>query len=420
MNGPNLKRVLWLLLLVGCRGAAPGLPYAVETQPDRGASASRNYRILFSFNGRDGGEPQGGLVDVGGTLYGTTRNGGASGSGCAGAGCGTVFNISTTGKEKALHSFGNGNDGYWPEASLIDVNGTFYGTTARGGTPGCGFRSTCGTVFSVTREGKEKVLHSFGSGTDGWWPEANLAEVNGTLYGTTAAGGAYRSPCGNVGCGSVFSITPTGSEKVLHSFGGGADGEVPYAGLIALNGTLYGTTAFGGAHDAGTVFRISTTGKERVLHNFGGGTDGARPTASLIDVDGKLFGTTSEGGGGPCGDGCGTVFRISKAGQEKVLLIFNGTDGAFPMTSLVQLNGLFYGATLGGGFFNKRCYPAGCGTLFSVSPTGNEVVLHVFGHARDGYYPESALVDVNGALYGTTPRGGRLRGRNGTVFVVKP
>jgi uncharacterized repeat protein (TIGR03803 family) len=392
---------------------APGLPFTAESQPDRGVSDGGNYRILFSFNGTDGGEPQAGLVDVGGMLYGATRNAGAYGAG-------TVFSISTTGNEKVLHSFGNGNDGYWPEASLIDVNGTLYGTTARGGTPGCGFRNTCGTVFSITRKGKEKVLHSFGSGTDGWWPEASLTNVNGTLYGTTAAGGAYGSACGNIGCGTVFSISTTGSEKVLHSFGEGADGALLYAGLIALNGRLYGTTAFGGAYDAGTVFKIGTTGQEKLLHSFAGGTDGARPTASLIDVNGTLFGTTSEGGGGPCGDGCGTVFSMSSTGQEKVLLTFDGTDGAFPMASLVHLNGRFYGTTFGGAFFNKRCVTAGCGTLFSVNPTGSEVVLHVFGHGRDGYYPDSALIEVNGTLYGTTPRGGALRGRNGTVFVVKP
>jgi uncharacterized repeat protein (TIGR03803 family) len=403
-------------LLAGCGGSQPpiGAPGAMlQTAAPAAPVGSAKYRVLYSFNGdAAGGEPQASLVDVDGTLYGTTGGGGAYAQG-------TVFAINISGEEKVLHSFGYGTDGVWPLASLIDVNGTLYGTTVHGGGPGCGFGNSCGTVFSITRDGKEKVLHSFGSGTDGWWPFAGLTDVNGTLYGTTADGGAYGAPCGNTGCGTVFSISTKGSEKVLHSFGEGNDGELPYAGLIAVNGRLYGTTAFGGSYDAGTVFSISTTGKEQVLHSFDG-ADGARPIASLIGVNGTLFGTTSFGGVGSCENACGTVFSISRAGQEKVVLSFNGADGAYPQAGLVHLNGRLYGTTMGGAYINRHCSASGCGTLFSVSPSGNEVVLHNFGRGRDGYWPNSALIDVNGTLYGTTPRGGALRQRPGTVFALTP
>ena len=404
-------------LLAGCGRSQPpiGAPGAMPLSAIAAhADRSAKYKVLYSFNGGTyGGEPQASLVNVDGTLYGTTYGGGAYGQG-------TVFAISVSGKERVLHSFGSGTDGVWPSASLIDVNGKLYGTTGHGGGPGCGFGNSCGTVFSITTDGKEKVLHSFGSGTDGWWPFASLTDVNGTLYGTTANGGADRSTCGNTGCGTVFSITPDGSEKVLHSFGGG-DGEEPYAGLIAVKGSLYGTTAFGGSYDAGTVFSISTTGEETVLHSFGKGADGVRPIASLTDVNGTLFGTTSFGGAAStCGNGCGTVFRISMDGQEKVVLNFNGADGAYPEAGLVHLNGRFYGTTAGGAHLARRCVGSGCGTLFSVKPAGNEVVLHTFGRGRDGYWPNSALIDVNGTLYGTTPRGGALRQRPGTVFALTP
>ena len=272
-------------------------------QSPRMPIAARNTKCYTASTGVPmAGSLRRAYVNVDGTLYGTTYGGGAYGQG-------TVFAISVSGKERVLHSFGSGTDGVWPSASLIDVNGKLYGTTGHGGGPGCGFGNSCGTVFSITTDGKEKVLHSFGSGTDGWWPFASLTDVNGTLYGTTANGGADRSTCGNTGCGTVFSITPDGSEKVLHSFGGG-DGEEPYAGLIAVKGSLYGTTAFGGSYDAGTVFSISTTGEETVLHSFGKGADGVRPIASLTDVNGTLFGTTSFGGAAStCGNGCGTVFQ---------------------------------------------------------------------------------------------------------------
>lgn len=107
-----------------------------------------------------------------------------------------------------------------------------------------------GTVFSIARSGKEKVLHSFGSGSDGAYPTASLIEVGGTLYGTTFEGGTNEY-------GTIFSITKSGTETVLHSFAGGSDGAYPSASLIDVGGTLYGTTENGGTHDDGTVFSIT-------------------------------------------------------------------------------------------------------------------------------------------------------------------
>lgn len=51
-----------------------------------------------------------------------------------------------------------------------------------------------------------------------------------------------------------------------------------------INGTLYGTTFQGGSHDEGTVYSVSTSGSERVLHSFGGRLDGAYPLAGLLNV----------------------------------------------------------------------------------------------------------------------------------------
>ena len=116
------------------------------------------------------------------------------------------------------------------------------------------------------------MLHSFGGGTDGWGPAASLIDVNGTLYGTTAYGGAYRNSTNGLGFGTVFTITTSGTEKVLHSFGKGTDGQCR-GGLINVDGTLYGTTSDGGAYGGGTVFSISTSGAEKVLHSFGKGAE---------------------------------------------------------------------------------------------------------------------------------------------------
>jgi uncharacterized repeat protein (TIGR03803 family) len=94
--------------------------------------------------------------------------------------------------------------------------------------------------------------------------------------------------------------------RVLLCVGRRPSGEVPYASLIDVNGTLCGTTVFGGRYGSGTVFSIGTGGSEHVLHSFGHGLDGRSAYASVIDVDGILYGTTIWGGK----HGQGTVFAI--------------------------------------------------------------------------------------------------------------
>jgi uncharacterized repeat protein (TIGR03803 family) len=109
-----------------------------------------------------------------------------------------------------------------------------------------------GTVFSITTSGTATLRHSFGpyfSG-DGERPYGDLVNVKGTLYGTTGRGGNYTY-------GAIFKITRSGKESVLHSFGGSGYGEEPYAGLANVKGTLYGTTSSGGGNGDGTVFGLS-------------------------------------------------------------------------------------------------------------------------------------------------------------------
>jgi uncharacterized repeat protein (TIGR03803 family) len=313
--------------------------------------------VLHSFGSfsNDGEHPYEGLIDVGGTLYGTTRFGGKYGDG-------TVFSITTSGTaEKVLHSFGSfSNDGLSPYAGLTDVGGTLYGTTQSGGKYGGG------TVFSITTGGVENVLWSFGNGSDGKGPDASLLDVKGTLYGTTTEGGKYCVGSGL--CGTVFSITTSGTEKVLHSFGKGSDGAFPGAGLIDEGGaTLYGTTEEGGAYTScssnvltcGTVFSITTGGTENVLYSFHGPPgDGAFPYAGLLYVGGTLYGTTFLGGQ----RNLGTLFKIPQFGAERVLHSFgNGSDGSLVVGGLLDVGGTLYGTTDGGGQFAH-------GTVYTQSP----------------------------------------------------
>jgi uncharacterized repeat protein (TIGR03803 family) len=171
-----------------------------------------------------------------GALYGTTQNGGANAYG-------SVFKVTTGGKESVLYSFTGGPDGAYPLGGLTLLKGKFYGTTSSnaGSVPN-------GAVFAMTPAGNVTVLHQFGGSGDGRNAQAGLTNVDGTLYGTTAEGGAD-------GVGSVFSITPSGAESVLFSFNL-TDGEQPKAPVVAIGHTLYGTTQGGGGPEQGTVFSL--------------------------------------------------------------------------------------------------------------------------------------------------------------------
>jgi uncharacterized repeat protein (TIGR03803 family) len=309
---------------------------------------------------------------------------------------------------RVLHSFGGSGDGSVPTAGLINVKGSLYGTTFSGGGSGEG------TVFSITPSGTETVLHSFGGYRDGTHPYAGLIDVKGALYGTTSEG------LGSGGTGSVFSITLSGTETVLHAFSGTTDddGSVPYAGLVNVKGTLYGTTYYGGADTIGIVYSITPSGTETVLYSFCGFNcyDGLEPEGGLINVEGTLYGTTS-GGGAYC---CGTVFKITRRGTETVLHSFGGSsgDGQYPYAGLVNIRGTLYGTTVAGGSSSCTFYTMrGCGTVFSITPSGTERVVYNFaGGSGDGANPFAGLLNVNGTLYGTTEVGGRHG--YGTVFKI--
>lgn len=410
-------------MLAGCGATQLPIGAPARAIAHRSLPTTSSYKVLYFFGGKaDGAFPEAPLIDVNGTFYGTTYYGGDP-SCNNGYGCGTAYSLSPSGAEKVLHVFaGRTADGSNPVARLTNVNGALYGTTSKGGP------SNAGTVFSISTSGSERVLYSFKGQSDGAYPDSALINVNGTLYGTTFRGGSFND-------GTVYSVTTDGAEQVLYSFAGGSDGAGPQSSLIDVRGTLYGTTYYGGdtacgrGGGCGTVYSITTAGVETVLYRFAGGSDGNHPQAGLLNVNGALYGTTARGGGGPCHAtlGCGAVYRVSLAGKEKVIYAFGGSsrdDGAIPVGGLIDVRGTFYGTTYAGG--RTRCgYPSGCGTLFSVTPAGSESVLHSFARvSNDGGKPVANVIDVDGTLYGTTEAGGITHsGCNhgcGTVFTSSP
>jgi len=398
---------------------------------------ARKFEVLHTFHGKDGASPVGVLVrDAAGNLYGTT---GAGGTGkCSQYGCGTVFKLDRAGKQVWLHSF-EGRNGYISYAGLLrDAAGNMFGTTVNGGIINnvCGGVQAggCGLVFELTKTGtKESVLYKFKGTLDGLFPEALLVkDGKGNLYGTTYVGGSS-------GVGTVFKIDTAGKETVLYNFTGGSDGCAPYPGVILDSaGNLYGVASEGG--DAfcnsgkGVVFKVDTSGSETVLHTFGG-SDGANPSSVLLfDSTGHLYGTTAYGGSGSgCGNtGCGTVFKLSPGSgggwSEAVLYSFcslsNCTDGERPLTGPLVRDaaGNLYGTTVFGGNI-KRCNGS-CGVVFKLNADGKETVLHTFSGGSDGAFPFAGVVmDGSGNLYGTTAGGGATcftSSTCGVVFRVTP
>jgi uncharacterized repeat protein (TIGR03803 family) len=306
--------------------------------------------------------------------------------------------------ETVVYAFkGPPADATRPSANLINVGGVLYGTTATGGT------NNDGTVFSVTKSGAEKVVYSFCSQpncADGSAPQASLISLGGMIYGTTYSGGSE-------GWGTVFSVTTAGVEKVIHSFGthshpGGDEGHFPASALIYMSGKFYGITLGGGhgaRHSHGTVFSVTKAGVETVLYAFCAQPptciDGTGPLPGLINVGGVLYGTTV--GGGPTQQG--TVFSLTTAGVETTVC-------SCSLDNLINVGGTFYGT--GGGGANNY------GAVFSLTTAGVKTVLYSFCQVQpecaDGADPDAGLINVKGTLYGTTEHGGA--NGYGTVFSV--
>src|ERR1700694_158632 len=327
--------------------------------------------------------------------------------------------------ELILHTFGGiPTDAAYPAAGLIaDAPGNLYGTTQSGGRAGC---SSCyGTVYELSPNGgawSESILYTFAGQSDGGYPFARLIfDGSGNLYGTTESGETLPG-CNTTGCGTVFKLTHSGStwtEHVLYTFSGGADGALPFAGVIRdSSGNLYGTASAGGnpacMGGCGVIFKLKPSAMgpwtESVLYSFTGGSDGAQPSTSLIfDSSGNLYGTTYAGGkqGPNCsGSGCGVVFELLHQGttwKQKVLLGFTGgADGANPTGGLtIDASGNLYGPAGGGG---ANLF----GVVFKLTHVSNawaEYVLHAFSGGAQGGFPSGALsFDTTGNLYG--PAGG--------------
>jgi hypothetical protein len=407
------------------------------------AASSPRLQVLHSFvGGADGSTPVASLVsDAAGNLYGTTMNGGSNKSCIYGAqiGCGVVFELSPPAKiggawkETVLYRFTGGKDGAEPRAGLVfDQAGNLYGTTSEGGNlniPGCTdgrVNVGCGVVFELSlQQGggwSETVIYTFQGITDGAAPLGNLIfDSLGNLYGTASIGGGAGG-CSSgtlIGCGTVFEISPSGSdqctEETLYQFqASSADAGLPLAGVVMdKSGNLYGTGLWGGTESNGAVFELITpTEKDGVwtqelLYSFG--ANGGPRSGVIFDNAGNLFGTT--------GEGDGIVYELSQSSgvwSETQIYAF-GSKTTTPWSSpLFGSAGNLYGAVAG---------PV-CGAIYRLKNqdgSWNEAEYDFVMKNNEPCVPFATPVFGKwGALYGTSEQGGSCKSPSacGSVFGI--
>lgn len=400
----------------------------VSMEPARG----QVFTTLYTFTARinytngDGALPTAGVVSSGGMLYGTAQYGGTNDGG-------TVFALGSSGSGFAdLYDFtamsgagSSNNDGTLPYANLITVSGTLYGTAQYGGTAGKG------SVFRVNTDGTGFTnLHNFtataglaNSNSDGATPFAGLVLLSNTLYGTASSGGT-------TGKGVVFAMNTDGTGFTnLHSFVGTSDGEFPIASLVVLSNRLYGAASFGGLYGNGTVFALNSDGTAFTnLHNFtslsalyyegGTNSDGVLPLGALAAGEGVLYGTTEYGGT----NGAGTVFKLNSDGSGFATL-YSFTSNGTAINPQTNSDGGNPAAALvlSGNTLHGTAYYGGCegyGTVFALNTDGSAFTnLHSFTGGSDGAYPNGGLAVAGYALYGTTLQGGVASTYNGNGTV---
>ncbi|PWU12682.1 MAG: hypothetical protein C5B50_21060 [Verrucomicrobia bacterium] len=319
-------------------------------------------------------------------------------------------------------------------APLIQANdGLLYGTTENG--------TNYGTVFRVRKDGTGyQIIYSFTGAADGGYPRSGVIEGNdGALYGTATQAGA-----GNYG--TFFRLNKDGTGfRVLHSFSGypndgshldeetSSENEL----LQGSDGALYGITQQGGTYDLGTAYRLNKDGSGyTILHHFGQPIQadcpaydwdyGQEPCGGLIEgSDGSLYGTALVGGQGGICDGpggfnywsSGVVFKMAKDGSGYTILhsFTAGLGASYLKATLIEgRDGALYGTA--DNFADQSCPYIDSGAVFRLNKDGSGYqVLHFFDASGD--VPSHRLLQGDdGALYGTTGRGGT--NDNGIVYTL--
>jgi uncharacterized repeat protein (TIGR03803 family) len=336
------------------------------------------FATLYEFTAGAGGSVPIGtpFIASDGTIYGTTDGGGNLNCRDLFAdGCGTVFHLrpqptfcpslSCPWTNTKLYTFTGGSDGNDPYTGVVlDGAGNIYGTAYSGGS------SQLGVAYELSPSGSgwtQSTIHTFIGGNDGANPASSPALNGGDLYGTTSAGGG----CGGIGCGTVFQLTPAGSEwneNILYNFSGSFG--TPLGGLIFdTQGNLYGSASI-----PNSVFELSPSNgswSATLLYSNESLELQSFRSSLARDAAGNLYGTSEFGGQSECsGYGCGFVYKLTPSSGgwtfTQLYSFTGGSDGSLPIGGVVlDSSGNLYGTTFSGG--SHSCGSMGCGVVWEIS-----------------------------------------------------
>ena len=368
--------------------------------------------LHYFGNSGDGACPWAGPIEgTDGNYYGTTT------TVCGFGSLSTIYKLTSTGTLTTLYTFTDGSN---LTAALIQAtDGNFYGVTESGGANGDG------EIFKMTPSGTVTILHSF-AGSDGNQAYSALIQgTDGNLYGVTYAGGTSNK-------GVVFKCSTTGTYSVLYNFtGSSTDGGAPTGLMQASNGTLYGGAQIGGASNAGTIYSISTSGTFKLLYSFGG-ANGADPSSPLKqNTNGILYGVTYEGGNTSlCGNaGCGVFYSLNIGAKPfirlsstsgKVGSVVNIFGQGFSSSSVVTFNGVpATKVTLTGTTYLSATVPTGATSGYVTVTTGSTALKSTQKYTVHNSWASGTVMPVpafasaagliNGKIYvvsGQTAQGG--------------
>jgi uncharacterized repeat protein (TIGR03803 family) len=372
-------------------------------------ASSQSFAVLQNFNNANGRRPvTPPILASDGNLYGATLNGGAYSRG-------VIYKLTPQNQLSTFYTFcsqTNCADGSFPEFGPFQgKDGNLYGTTSNGGA------NNLGEVYKLTLNGEITVLHSFCLCESGWNPNSLVEDGQGGFYGTTQQSGAN-------GDGAVFHLSAQNQLTTIYSF---CDSQASCVNawdntgtalplILAPDGNIYGITTTGGhryltcaGDGCGTVFKITPQGEFSLVYSFCSldhCADGGQPLWMILGSDGNFYGTTTLGGFGT-GSG-GTVFQLTTSGVLNILHSFTGgqsSTGYAPYDLIEGANGTLYGITFYGGNQEPACSKDGCGTVFSLTTSGDFESLHSFD-GSDGSTPAGLVQSSETTLAGTTSYGG--------------
>jgi uncharacterized repeat protein (TIGR03803 family) len=392
-----------------------------QAAPDAASNSSATVTTIHAFTGgvalsSDGANPTGILIQgQDGNLYGITRQGGVPGTIDFGSeygkvenvSAGAVFRVSLSGSESLFVPFAVGGQFSSGGALIQATDGNFYGVESNG-------------LFQITPAGnisqffnQPTIMEDVGQGNV--VGPSVIQATDGNLYITTNGSNSDEG----IAPEQILQVSLAGAATQFVNFGTPAEVFGAPASLLIQghDGNFYGF--IGGQ---GAIVQISPAGAVETLYAFTNDvTNGTGISSSLIQAgDGNLYGTLSAGGApsAACPSGCGVAYRVTPAGNFSVIYSFgsSATDGRTPSGALIQASdGSFYGVTAAGGTgaaqgagFNSATCGDGCGTLYRITTTGLETVLHSFGTSpNDGVTPIGALLQASdGNVYGVTQSGG--------------